>query len=118
MKAVALLKNVKIKQKLIGAFVFVILVFGVAMMIYQSAIKKTISGYGLAINAPIKAAFHLDEAKMNVLQASLHRERFVTSQDRTFLTKARQGHRQSHGRDEDRQSDRKNGGARRSDGFL
>jgi len=84
------ISNLKLKQKLIGAFALVVFLFGLALGIYHYAISATIAGYNLAINAPIKAVFHIDEAKMMMLQSSLNRERFVSTLDGGSLAAAKQ----------------------------
>lgn len=90
MKSISLIRNMKIKQKLVGAFVLVILVFGIALGIYHLAIQKTINGYQLAINAPIHGALSMAHAKINILQASLNGERFLKTKDVEYLNNAKQ----------------------------
>ncbi|NNF99194.1 MAG: methyl-accepting chemotaxis protein [Desulfobacteraceae bacterium] len=83
------LANLKLKQKLMGIFTIVLMIFGAVAGLYQFTISKTIEGYNLTINAPIKAAFHMDEAKMAILQASVSKEKYINTKDFGFLEAAK-----------------------------
>ena len=80
--------NMKIKYKLIGSFLFVMLIFGIIAGIYQFANSTIINGYDFAIKFPIKAAFHMDEAKLNILQSRLNNELFIAKKDIVYLKEA------------------------------
>jgi methyl-accepting chemotaxis protein len=81
-------KDVKIKNKLIGGFLAVILLLGIVLGIYQYAIMTIIKGYDKAIDLPIKAAFHMDNAGMFILQNRLNNEKFMTNYQSEFLIAA------------------------------
>lgn len=82
--------NFNIKQKLIGAVIFITLLFGSTIFLYQFALNKTIDGFHLVIHAPIKAASIMDDAKMSILQAQLNRSEYAMTGDAVHLKQMKQ----------------------------
>lgn len=85
---VYLFNNLKTKYKLIGSFLFIIIIFSIVSGIYQYANFTIRKGYDYALNSPIKAAFHMDEASVHVLQSLLKNEQFFSSGDKNLLEEA------------------------------
>ena len=85
---VKLFNNLKTKYKLIGSFLFIIIIFSIVSGIYQYANMTIRDGYDFALKVPIKAAFHMDEASVHVLQSILKNEQFTSSRDKNLLKEA------------------------------
>ena len=80
--------NLKTKYKLIGSFLFIIIIFSIVSGIYQYANMTIREGYDFALKSPIKAAFHMDEASLHVLQSLLKNEQFISSRDKNLISDA------------------------------
>ncbi len=84
----SLLNNLKTKQKLIGSFLFIIIIFSIVSGIYHYANITIRDGYDFALKSPIKAAFHMDEASKYVLESLLKNEQFIATRDKNLLKKS------------------------------
>jgi methyl-accepting chemotaxis protein len=81
-------RNLKTKNKLITSFLCVTLIFLVVAGIFQFANSTIINGYDLAINSPIKAALHMDQATLYILESRLNNEKFMVKNEIGFLKEA------------------------------
>ena len=87
MRSLNFLNNLKLKAKIIGGFAVIILIFAVVVSVYNYANMVTHHGYGMVINSAIKAAFLMDEAKLNILQGILNIDKAVLYKDKKYLQK-------------------------------
>ena len=88
MSGLQFFRDLKTKYKLVGSFLLVTFIFIAVAGIYRYANSTIIKGYNLAIDSPIKAAFHMDEAKSHILQSRLNHEKFMASKDTGYLVEA------------------------------
>ncbi len=86
------LQDLKTKYKLIGSFLFMILLFVTVSVIYHTANAKIEKGYRWAIDLPIKAALYLDEAKIFILQNQLYNQKFLAERRPEYRESAKKSH--------------------------
>jgi methyl-accepting chemotaxis protein len=77
----------KIKFKLIAAFLFVTILFTVVAGIYLFANQSIIKGYDSAIARPIHGAFRLYEAKLQIAQSLTNGEKYKNTKNIEYLKK-------------------------------